>query len=91
MKLYEIKEDKIIFYPKRQDFLVLGIILSVCLYMIIIPVYLSMNEQGLHLGIIHISLALLIPLIILILFIYLSKETQIIIDITERSNIRRNQ
>lgn len=90
MKLYEIKEDKIIFYPKRQDFLALGIILSVCLYMIIIPVYLSMNEQGLHLGIIHISLTLLIPLIILILFIYLSKETQIIIDITERSVIRRN-
>nr|WP_297161411.1 hypothetical protein [uncultured Dysgonomonas sp.] len=61
MKLYEIKEDKIIFYPRRQDFLALGIILSVCLCMIIIPVYFSMNEQGLNLGIIHISLAILIP------------------------------
>ncbi|PXV64704.1 hypothetical protein CLV62_10930 [Dysgonomonas alginatilytica] len=89
MRLFEIKENQIIFYPKRHDFLALGIILFVSLSMISIPIFFNMNEQSLNIGSIPILLAIFIPLIILVLFIILSK-TQIIINTKEKTVVRRN-
>ncbi len=89
MKLFEIKENQIIFYPKRQDFLSLGIILFVSLYMIIIPISLTTYEKDPNIDIISICLAFLIPPII-VTICFLFGKTQIIIDTNKKTVTKKN-
>ncbi len=85
MKIFEVKKDQFIFYPKKEDLTALGIILCLCLYMIAIPAILTI--KNIHLPIIIAILT--IPILILLICILLGKM-QIIIDAKEKTVVRKN-
>lgn len=90
MKTFTLKEDSLIFYPRRVDYLASGILLFLLLLMMTIPITIEATKQGIEISVLAIILLIALHIIIPVLFITYGFTYKVVMDMKTEQVIQKS-
>lgn len=90
MKTFTLKEDSLIFYPKKTDLLALGIVMFLSLLMLSISITIEATKQGIEFSVLVLTLLIASHIIIPILFITYGFTYKVVMDMKTEQVIQKS-